>query len=389
MQKNRMKKAIIYMVSLGEILLCFSCKQKDIFPDNMVLSVNINQRDRISVFDLFDRIELIPLETAENSLLTEVEKVICRDSIYYIYDRKQNILLRFDWDGRFINQISRLGNGPEEYSSIIDFDVNEEKQSVQILSPAGTMYSFDYAGKLIEKYSLERIALNYHHFTHAGKDQILFWSFISRDASMNQLYLYSEKKKKFIGEYYKDDVILNLFAKNVFYSCNETPFFYKPFYNEVYSLENDSLKVNYKWDFGNETMHIQTYDLPDHFDHFKLLDMLKKSEIPYFFNEQAQNDLYYYTQVIFEVSQTVHVFYNKKEQAGIVFEKFAEELLFNPVYWCDDYVLGLSGSFYTPDKLLNTGMLDETGHQRLLNIKEDDNPCLIKYCFKRPLRNEK
>jgi hypothetical protein len=130
-------------------------------------------------------------------------------------------------------------------------------------------------------------------------------------------------------------------------------------------------------------VHIKDYEIPEVNDQSKLIESLEKSEIPYFFNAQTQTDLYYYTQAIFKLKQTVHVFYDKRDNTSKNFERFTENVSFNPIYWCDDFVLGVSNHFYTLDKMLNHAILNDLERQKLLAIQDDNNPCLIKYFFKK------
>jgi hypothetical protein len=372
----------IYITLFTALFLCFACKQEKVF-EGTTLSVDIDRRDKVSLFDLFHRVELIPLETTDESLIKEIRKVICANENCYVLDYKQQILFCFDGSGKFVRQISKRGEGPEEFLNIRDFSINESAQTIEILSPTGAYrYSYDYAGKLLDKYILKGKIPHYQCFIDVSDSLSLYWSLTSNETTP-QVYVYSKEKKAFIDEFYRDKPILNTMAQSVFFKFAGKSFYYKPFYSEVYAFDENRLTVDYKWDFGAKTMSIQTYDIPEGDDQFKLIEPLQNGSIPYFFNEQMQTDLYYYTRIVSRLKTTTHIFYDKRNHAVRVFDRFEENVLFNPVFWCNDYVLGFSSPFYSIDRLVTADILDEAGRQHLQNLTEDDNPCLIKYYFKK------
>lgn len=62
----------------------------------------------------------------DDCLFSNNSKTIIQDSIIYILDRsnKGKKLVRYDIDGNAIGRVGRLGNGPSEYITITDFDID-------------------------------------------------------------------------------------------------------------------------------------------------------------------------------------------------------------------------------------------------------------------------
>jgi hypothetical protein len=361
------------------VLLC-SCRQNELSKEDNTLPVDIDQIDKVSISELFERIELIPLETNETSLINIITKAVFTDNMYYIFDPVQDALLCFDENGGFIRQISQKGSGPEEYTEMSDFNVNED--AIKILQPFGIMYVFDKDGHFRETYHLKGEAKNYQYFIAVDDDQTLFWS-IAPNKKEYQLFLHSKSQDKFIKSYYRDDRALDVIAHYVFHFFEDKVFFHKPFNNEIFSIENNELKVAYRWDFGKQTMDIRKHHMPINGNEMVSLEKLRNSQIPYHYNVHAQTDLYYYTQLIVRFEKVLHVFYNKRTKRSMVFDTFVEGLGFLPVYWCNDYVIGTQNSVLSINQLINEDLLNDAGKQRLREIKEDDNPCLIKYYFKK------
>lgn len=106
-------------------LLCYlvavftGCKKQTCKYDEhqFVYPVNIDIRNNISVFDLFDSIEVIPLETQKESLIAWGIPRIYKNQIY-ILENRLSIVLCFDLNGKFLFRIDNTGRGPSEYQAL-------------------------------------------------------------------------------------------------------------------------------------------------------------------------------------------------------------------------------------------------------------------------------
>ena len=89
---------------------------------------------------IFGKIEMTPLETADNCLVgREPIELLSDEHHYFIKDNQQQVIFRFDRAGIFINSIGSRGMGPEEYSGIYDFDIDSATNLVEILALAGQL----------------------------------------------------------------------------------------------------------------------------------------------------------------------------------------------------------------------------------------------------------
>lgn len=130
-----MKKIII----LGSILILISaCTKKQvhenvIFPD--IVLTDYTGRS-VLASDIFPGSSAVKLETTEESVFGgNMTKVLKRNGKYYIQANEK--IFVFDSDGEFVGKLSALGNGPEEYPGIFDFDVVSEKDEIWISSDRG------------------------------------------------------------------------------------------------------------------------------------------------------------------------------------------------------------------------------------------------------------
>mgnify|MGYP002508517490 CR=1 FL=1 len=85
---------------------------------------DVNQGKTGDVSEVFEDRKIVFLETLEESLLTEVTKIICAEDRIYILDEPANSIVVFDTTGKFISAIRPSGRGPQEYMGISDFTIN-------------------------------------------------------------------------------------------------------------------------------------------------------------------------------------------------------------------------------------------------------------------------
>ena len=84
------------------ILLLYSCNQQDQqehqeFPyheDYRVLKVTLEET-KTSLFDIFEKIEIVPLETNNESLIKQISKVRHYANYFYVLDNTQGALFFF------------------------------------------------------------------------------------------------------------------------------------------------------------------------------------------------------------------------------------------------------------------------------------------------------
>ena len=129
-----MKKNFLLIMSLV-ILLCSNCTNND----NSIESGITIYLDSIQYVALkIGNIRYIPLETTDECILGYADKVLIRNNRIYVADFNQTMsLFVFDMSGKFLFKINRRGQGPGEYTSFRDFDLQNNEE----------IYMFDHLGK--------------------------------------------------------------------------------------------------------------------------------------------------------------------------------------------------------------------------------------------------
>lgn len=292
-----------------------------------IITVNLERRDRISTKELFSDIQVIPLETTPESLIRSITQIKFFEDRYYILDYRRSQIFVFDREGRFQFALNEKGDGPGQYLNLSDFTIDTARRNLVVLcAVSNALFFYDLGGKFIEKKRLPDSTGAYRSFQFQNKDTIALFSY---DYD-NRLKFYSLSKDKIIGEYFPEEK-KDIFCKEVF------PFPHslcRALTNTVYSLSGATMTELYRWDFGD-----------------------------------LNND-------------NIQLFYDRKKQGLLQFERTKEGLQLYPIYFGEDFILctpegGLPSDDLFPEKLRN-----EEQRRIIQAHSEEDNPVLIKYVFK-------
>jgi len=373
-----MKIKIILLFFLSSFLYCCIEKQKD---ENNTISVDLDQKQNVSIFNIFSKIDIIPLETNDSSLIKFISKLVVYHDNFYILDDMSKIIT-FTHDGKFLFQINNKGIGPDEYIGISDFDIYSD--SLSILSGMDSrMHIYDNKGNFIRRFKLPNIKKSYESFKNVNKDTVAFWTYDYE----NRLKLYSKSTKQIFKEKMpeKNDIYTYLGIQKFPYenyipSVND---------NRVFKITSQSEIIEaYKWDFGKLNNTPKMIENPpvlnSQNESRELINKIMSSEvINYVFLRAGGNSRYTYTKLN-RKNAHINVFYDKFSKKTYVFEKTTEKVQIYPLCWTDSYMIG-----WVPEKV---SVIDDVIPDIILNkgniliknkLSQFDNPILIKYYFKK------
>ena len=138
------------------LLFCFSCSSKSdrdaVGKSDAGLSITVDlvdyiegeKEDEIALSGLVDSLAYIPLQTPDDLPVDVLLAVKMSSDNIFVMDRQQK-LYRFDSHGRFLNLIGSRGEGPNEYVSAVDFEIDASQDAV---------YLFDIYRKKIKVYQM-------------------------------------------------------------------------------------------------------------------------------------------------------------------------------------------------------------------------------------------
>jgi len=355
------------------------------------LYANLKQQDEVSVFDIFESIDIILLETGEQSLIADIRKIIHFNDRYYIFDKQQQRIFCFDSVGNFLFKISQKGYGLEEYTYIDDFNVDPFNNQLLLLEPFGNLLTFDLNGQFISKIRLPSEVVAYNEVYIMDENRLMFTSlfnfgFVFYDRAKNAIidrhYGVEEKKLRF-G--FSPFVPLNRA-----YNYNEDLFLLLPLSNDVINLSDNSV---FSWNFGKLNNMEETIENLKNFillsnkseEDFYMFDWVGEKKLNYIVHRSFETSRYKICVLEFAEFTSRYVFYDKKTEQTFVFETTREGINLAPHYFFGESIilhnLGVE-SFDNFPVYYNLNILTETQKQLLQSRKDNDNPFLIKYNFK-------
>lgn len=178
--------AFVFMILAG-------CRNKgvNVADDGVtVISVDLNESEKVSMSDIISRIEIVELEGGPDSYVVGPRWFKVSNGKYYMDSRQTEAVYAFDSDGTFLfSTAKRKGNGHNEYVALNGFHVDKDG-CIGIFSYASGYIKYDPTLKAVNRDdSLRRIGLV------AVSDDVLAGAVISNDSLTLEYYSTTLHKK--------------------------------------------------------------------------------------------------------------------------------------------------------------------------------------------------
>lgn len=278
-----MKKNLIFYLILLPFI--FSCKKnienlhksldkienttKKDFSNKMVESIsefqNIivpNPKNTSYEFgNIIDKINFTKLELTNNSKIGKIDKLIIKNDRIFILDKKINkSVFVFTTEGKFIQKISNKGKGPGEYLNLGDLFVDKDMNIYISDLEQGKIIKYNSKGKLIDETILTgNLLLGAKNFIALKDGNYLFSTnnYFDRGLFKNSSFSLFKINKKGVLlsknlEYLKENILIPYNTLNSFVSYNNKYNFLNTSNNSVYEVADNTIKLKYKIDFGQE-----------------------------------------------------------------------------------------------------------------------------------------
>lgn len=148
----RNKKLLLIAIASFLLLGCGGNKKESAvqneegIPVINLSSENVSKVASLPLSEAAAKVEIVPLEVTDESLIGEIEKMKVTDSDIWVLHDKDERIYRFSRDGKFLNKVGKIGQGPEEYVRMSDFFVDENNQEVYIQTTIVGVKVYDYEG---------------------------------------------------------------------------------------------------------------------------------------------------------------------------------------------------------------------------------------------------
>lgn len=385
-----MKKYTLILISAFCLLLIVGCKTENKQIDNNlaenVIEINLNaDKDKVLYSELFDSLKYICLETTNDILIKNITRLKHIDEKIYILDERTQTVFCFDMNGKLCWKIHQIGQGPQEYMQLTDFDIDKNNNKIYLFSNRDKILVYDLSGNFIKGYNVK---LGGRSFAY-NKDQMYVYagntsSETDGSGVNNYLLLFNANKNTVEGKLpfntdkrYGSTTTYN--SSSAFCHYDDEIRFFMPFSNNIYSIQEDSVSIKYHFDFGE-------YNLPDNYFDNYTTDDIKESKYAYGLNSFWENNKYFSFNICIHEEQW-QIFYIKKEN------KVYTGLLYDDMSYCapvlsdatDDYILG---SLSVEDLFLIRSYSKDKSKDSILEkiiseVTEDDNPVIFLYYFKK------
>lgn len=205
---------------------------------------------RVPLADMIEQVEVLGLEETEASLLSYLSNISSiEDQLIFASGAKGEIFV-YSNTGQFIRKFTHMGEGPEEYSTLM---ISWMK--------ADTILVFDYPKQKMLYYSLEgeflkstRFDVSATHVRNDGNDFVMENSYLPlKDTVQHRLMVYDNqgKRKGLHIPYHKALTIPIYSSTSAFKPYGDMLIFQPAFHDTIYSIKGDEIRPLYHIDFGD------------------------------------------------------------------------------------------------------------------------------------------
>lgn len=141
---------ILIGVILSLVLCC--CNHSDNVDECPVITLNQSDKiEKIDLADISDSYLAFKPETTDESIISNICRVWHYKSCVYILDHKYQILV-FDESGKYLWKLNKRGQGPGEYTRLLDFAI-DQKHDYLLLLAYNKILRYDLKGNYIDTIS--------------------------------------------------------------------------------------------------------------------------------------------------------------------------------------------------------------------------------------------
>ncbi len=387
----------IYIILLLVVVCACSSGEKTVLENIEQILVEVHNAS-LDASSFIEKIEIIPLETNDSSLIANLKKVMYDKEmdVYAIYSRHQ-IVSTFSGNGDFIGSSKKMkGRGPQEYYMAVDIKFNSYLQGIDFLNPYGTVYTYSLDFKFLTKRkvnskivvnSLMALSPNNYIFTYPSlwTDQEVLFANLETQEMNNASYSGTISSR-------------NTMDKECFYKEGDKLYFVPTGINYYfYQIDAEKMKLTpiIYLDFGSS--EIKEKDLPGRASGKRSgsdEDISRYSEEigeRYLFLRKSD---YIIPLVKFFNEDYVYVFFtkNSRNASSFIFDRKREKgfLLkvgkpFN-MQSCFAIVDNILLAICKPDEVygyVDANLMSLEERHKMEQLKEDDNPVILKYYLKK------
>jgi hypothetical protein len=382
----------IFLWMIGFFVMSCSCtiKKKDGSYDCTIIPFDwkksVKNYDMSAITDSI--IQIIPLETNDDCLISKINKIEFQNNQFYIQDNLAQSIYIYDMKGKYKGKIQAVGQGPGEYANLSYMTVTDS--SIIIID--------HLAGKQIE-YSLS-------HLQFVKEERIFKKIWCTEVFTLpNHLYYVNNWSNSNVGKFRLfsradatgdvnnylpfDEEPLSLGINGPVYSINgdEAAVIYSGD-NFIYRIKNDEVFPEYEVEFKNKKVVYR---------HGRVDTVFKDNENGNIIGINAINesDKYLFIDVSVTGETSYTCLYDKLKKTVVVYPQVAvnsrfdnEQVIVHRVInnkiisWREAHVLLLQKKYLYEKQQFNNKIYEKQLNNVLDNLTDSDNPILFIYNLK-------
>lgn len=334
--------------------------------------------------------EIIPLEQTEDCILTGIRKVSKVDSAYVIFDNYNNLIVRYDTKGKFLNRIGCKGRASSEYLRIDTFVADEKGRILIFDGSLDKILVYEPDGKYVSSIVFPKRTLGFiNAAASVGDDKFLVNNCVFNN--FNDIYrilsLNDKKVSRVAGFPMTSENIAEPTGKATIGSYDGKVVFLKPFDDTLYAI-NERAEVDPVLYVRHSAKDVDDRYYENHVEFSVATTYIEMSQGGYFsgFVSVFETDSYLllctYNDIYFLIDKNT---YSGQALRLITCEDYAGVPLINVIASSSDGFIG----FWRPDSISDESLLEligdatndsVTGFVSALNeLPKDGTPCLIVY----------
>ena len=383
-----MKNIVGILILIAVLISCGSRSKLNEDKEACVFKVEVEKALPIDVKSEIDSFRFLILETSDSLQIGRISKILFHDDKMIITDAITNNLYIFNRNGKLLNKISNIGNGPGEYVRIDDVLIDNVLKYIVVLDGIQKkMITYSMTGKYINEFTFQ----TEHAPMHFGQINEDLYAFDYQRHSNDSLWKYNlvvssletgSEKQKYLP--YEVSLGVSFSPQTTLFKLEDTLVYIPQYSSIVYNILNDRIDVRYSFDFEDKW-------ITDDFEKIKwnnavdFMNALESSNFVYYFNLlETKSHIYgrfnYKDKLCYLIinkqAQISKLFYDKKSDYRFSISPIAvdgnEFVVPLEAYQIRDFVEEET----VKNKLKNNGISD------YLQVSEDSNPILVFITFK-------
>jgi hypothetical protein len=371
-----------------------ACNQGNTISSKEIVEIKIspNKSNKVELLQLIESIELIPLETNDNSLIGNVRSVKADANYLYVSDYNDSPVKMFSKDGKFISATGHKGAGPGEYIQISDFFPSND--TINLFAWSGNRKWIRYSND--NKFLYEtNMSFPFDVICPLNNDKYLLYVSNGKVSDECDYYLYCIDKDFKIQSRLDPKIpptdIPFYIAQTHFFRNSEYVLYMKNYCDTVYTVSHElDIHPKYHLDFGkhwfSESFLKTYYDKTV----FQIYDAVNQSEYAKFisFCENKENFIVGYCIQHDKTDCFYITIYFKDTGKVFNFKSASTDLLVNLIVHphCVDgnQFVSLIPAYELLEiaSQIDAGEVSEKIKECVKKIDESNNPVLVRYNFK-------